>query len=447
MGDQIFPSCDAIGARRGRSLSSFSVGICVFGVLATLLVAVSAPGGAAELPALQGEVRPANILQAGLSETKAIAAPHGTLPKWSHIDLAWLPVAEAPEAAPGSPLTSYLWRGSRQIAYLTLDGKLQELRCEGRGLWTHTDLMEEPVEAPPPAPGSALTSFFWGGYKQIAYLTAEGHVHEICCNPDGSWSDADLLQQDGIVGAPNAGPDAALSAYVWRGYKQIAYLTADGHVQELRCDTSPQWTYTDLMPQPDIAATPAVSGSPLATYGSGDDKQIAYLSEDGHVHELHCDANEKWTHADVSQQTGAAAAAAGSALAACAWAGEKQIVYLTEDRHLHELRCDATGKWSHADLMEQPGIEATVAVSGSPLTGYVAGGCKQFAYLSADGHVHELSCGPSGPWTHADLMELSYMDTDFAMKGSSLSSCIWSGMIEIFYFSEGGRLQELCFKP
>ncbi len=39
--------------------------------------------------------------------------------------------------------------------------------------------------------------------------------------------------------------------------------------------------------------------SPLTSYVRGPDKQLAYLTGDGHVHELTCDQNNQWTHADL----------------------------------------------------------------------------------------------------------------------------------------------------
>ncbi len=439
-----------MGVWRRRSLASFSIGFSVFGALATLLVAVSAPGKAAELPALQGELRSGNILLADLSDSgRPTAATHEIPEGWSYVNLSWQAEVDAPAAAPGSALTSYLWKAGLQFGYLTPSGHLHELRGDTDGKWTHADLMEQPVNSEPAAPGSALTSYFWGGYKQIAYLTADGHVHEICRNPGQWWSHADLLQQAGVAGAPSAVAGSALSACVWRAYKQIVYLTADGHVQELSCDTTAKWTHSDLMQRPGIDAAPAIPGSPLATYLSGDDKQIDYLTADGHVHELRCDVNEKWTHVDVSQSAGAEAAAAvsGSSLAAAAWAGCRQIAYLTTDGHIQELGCDAAGKWTHADLMEQPGCDAAAAAPGSPLLAYVYGGCKQFAYISPDGHVHELSCGLCETWKHRDLMQEAGMNSDFAAKGSRLAFCVWGSLKQIAYLSESGQVHALGFRP
>jgi len=97
-------------------------------------------------------------------------------------------VTGAAPAMAGSALTSHIWNAYKQVAYLTPDGHVHELCCNAAGQWTHADLND--VVLPPPfapadpaANGSALTSYSWGASKQVVYFTPDGHVHEFCYTP------------------------------------------------------------------------------------------------------------------------------------------------------------------------------------------------------------------------------------------------------------------------
>jgi hypothetical protein len=48
-------------------------------------------------------------------------------------------------------------------------------------------------------------------YKQVAYLTADGHVHELFCT--GPWGQADI---SAATGAPPAAAGSPLTSYIWR---------------------------------------------------------------------------------------------------------------------------------------------------------------------------------------------------------------------------------------
>ena len=208
----------------------------------------------------------------------------------------------------------------KQVAYLTPDGHVWELTCNA-GNWTKGDLTAI-TGAPPAADGSALTSYIWPGYnyKQVAYFTPDGHVWELTCN-SGNWTKGDLTA---ITGAPSAATNSALTSYIWNGYKQVAYLTPDGHVWELTCNAG-NWTKGDLTA---ITGAPtALAESALTSYiwngDPGQDprvsaKQVAYETPDGHIQELTCVAGN-WTEADLSAITGAPGAVADALLTSYIW--------------------------------------------------------------------------------------------------------------------------------
>jgi hypothetical protein len=148
----------------------------------------------------------------------------------------------------------------KQMGYLAADGHVHELFCSLFAGWGQADITAI-TRAPAAAPGSPLTSYVWETYKQIGYLTADGHVHELFCSPATGWGQADITA---VTGAPAAAPGSPLTSYVWETYKQIGYLTADGHVHELFCSLAAGWGQADITV---ITGAPAVApGSPLISY-------------------------------------------------------------------------------------------------------------------------------------------------------------------------------------
>lgn len=78
-----------------------------------------------------------------------------------------------------------------------------------------------------------LIGYDWpvGQSKQVAYISQDHHIHELSIRKGGRWQHADLAQR---ASAPLAGSRFLVgSAWPEAGMKQVAYLTQDGHVQEL----------------------------------------------------------------------------------------------------------------------------------------------------------------------------------------------------------------------
>jgi hypothetical protein len=92
-----------------------------------------------------------------------------------------------------------------------------------------------------------IATYAWekGGTKQVVYRAADGHIHELFVAVGGSWSHADLTR---MTGAPQPAPDTAFAGYEWEagGSKQVVYLTADGHIHELFVAMGGSWSHADL---------------------------------------------------------------------------------------------------------------------------------------------------------------------------------------------------------
>jgi len=178
-----------------------------------------------------------------------------------------------------------------------------------------------------------IAAYAWekGRTKQVVYRAADGHIHELFVPVGDSWSHADLIQ---MTGAPSPDFASAYACFGWKaaGTKQVVYLTADGHLHELFVPVGGSWSHADLTqitgaprPEPDTAFTGF-------EWKAVDSKQVVYRTEDGHIHELFVSVGGSWSHADLTQITGAQSASTNSpTLAGYEWVegGSKQVVFVT----------------------------------------------------------------------------------------------------------------------
>jgi len=134
-------------------------------------------------------------------------------------------------------------------------------------------------------------------------------------------------------------------------------------------------------------------------------KQLAFVSEDGHIHELFLVAGNSWAHADLSAITQAPPAT--NVLTGYAWpeGHMKQIAYVGQDNQLHELYVEAGGSWQHVNITELAHAPITPITS---IDGYTwsIGNSKQVAYVGDDGEIRELWMPQSGNWGYANLSQM-----------------------------------------
>jgi hypothetical protein len=262
-----------------------------------------------------------------------------------------------------------------------------------------------------------LVGYAWaaGGTKQLAYFGRDNprHIHELYVGLDRPWGYADLMAG---TDARTTGVDpTVLSGYDWTvgGTKQIVYDCA--WICELYAGSA-GWSFTNLSyllwqegpPEPGWRKR-ALVGFDWPARGS---KQIAYLDDAGHVHELSVVSGGNWSHADLTAMT-SAPLNTGKQLTGFSWSAgnAKQVAYLDDAGHIHELSVVLGGNWSHADLTAMTGAAPVggLATGGLSVVGFdwPARGSKQIAYLDDAGHVHELSVVSGGNWSHADLSALT----------------------------------------
>lgn len=208
----------------------------------------------------------------------------------------------------------------------------------GQQAWTHHDLTSD-LKLPDAA-------FFANVYRskalhsiQAVYATEDGRIHELF-NAGSGWQHAELTSLAGVAkqDLPQS-PSDLIGGYAWEAgkSKQVLYWR-NGHIFEMSVSTTVKWHYEDLIKNPPTPV-PATADAVRNGYGwqHGNSKQLVFRSEDGHVHELYS-YGKGWQSADLTQLAKAPAPAAWL-INAYAWeaAAAKQVLYVGTDDHMYEL--------------------------------------------------------------------------------------------------------------
>jgi hypothetical protein len=145
-------------------------------------------------------------------------------------------------------------------------------------------------------------------------------------------------------------------------------------------------------------------------WGTGQSKQVIYLTGDGHVHQLFVRLGGSWADADwtfLAQAPLPVAFHQGipPKISAYQWdVGRSQhVVYTTDDGNIHEILFQLDGGWNLSDpnwprlILQGQLTRADLTQNQVPLpygrlAGYEwdVGETKQVAYQSSNGHISEL---------------------------------------------------------
>jgi len=309
-----------------------------------------------------------------------------------------------------SNIVGYEWPidGTKHVVYVTGDDRIHALVEKGKR-WIDTDVTQSANAPTVPLDVAIMTAYSWstGRTQQIDYVSpadSAGHIRELVQREGAAWSYEDLMAQP--TGAPSA-DGTALIGYSWRGNgtKHVVYTSGDGHIHELSAGTVGMWQYTNVTQQ---ANAPIIEGATLTSFAweAQESRYIAYISGDGHIHELAAGKDNKWQHTDVTEKTGTPDAGEDSSLVGYVWEsqGNQNLIYTTDEGRIYALTAAKDGTWKSTDLLEQ--TQAPKAF-GSALAGYVwtTGNAQQVTYMSEDGHIQELSAGTDGTWSHTDVTQ------------------------------------------
>jgi hypothetical protein len=151
------------------------------------------------------------------------------------------------------------------------------------------------------------------------------------------------------------------------------------HINELSVILGGSWSNTDLTLIPSAPA----QAIPLAGFAfeAQPSKQVVSRTMDGHIHELSLILGGSWSHADLTQITGAPPATFIGAGFALETQRSKQVIYVWPDGHIHELSVILGGSWSDADL---------TAITGAPLPRRYPSGRDPVELVTRDSRLGEI---------------------------------------------------------
>lgn len=242
--------------------------------------------------------------------------------------------------------------------------------------------------------------------KQVVYVGGDLHIHELSFDLHHAWSHADLTA---ITGAPLSSIDHYLVGYEWPdGHsKQVAYIGQDQHVHELSFELHHLWRHTDLTAITNqVAAYGAPFGLSAYAWPHEHSKQVVYVGSDLHIHELSLSRQHSWKHADLTAITGAPVPNAPVAVYISADGDSKRIDFIGADTRIYELSYHRQHR-RHADLTALAGAPLALA---NCIAGYAwrDGQSNQVVYVSSDTHIHELSAHElAHGWIDRDLTALT----------------------------------------
>jgi hypothetical protein len=134
------------------------------------------------------------------------------------------------------------------VWYIATNGDLIEFYQAFGGRWFAID--HSPAYLP--ALGLPLVGYTFdeGSSERVAYIAADGHIHEHSAQAGGFWADADLTKDTSglppAVGSPLAGYGGGWPFWTHINSEQVDYIGADGHVYDLYNVLGSDWTPADL---------------------------------------------------------------------------------------------------------------------------------------------------------------------------------------------------------
>ena len=134
-------------------------------------------------------------------------APIGT-EDWRAIELTAVPGAPAPVV--GAALTSWTDPEFQHVAYVSLNGFCVMSAQIGFEYWSIDNLTE--LTGANPTPRTALTSWVDQYFQHVMYLAEDGHIHETYAQypANENWVDGDLTH---ATGGPPPAPGSALTSW------------------------------------------------------------------------------------------------------------------------------------------------------------------------------------------------------------------------------------------
>lgn len=351
-------------------------------------------------------------------------------------------VAPASQEAVGR-VSVFDWHNTftRHVVYFDLDHHVHEIGHQELAGWYHNNLSYQ-CGAPQLARAANETpwGFAWEGDNSIhiVYIGVDTHVHELSYQRVPGWKHTDLSKQ---TKAPPA--EHGVCGFAWASDKSmhVLYVGENHHIYELRYSHDQGWRLNDLTSK---ANAPGALGAPTGFVNEqSNTMHVFYLGEkDGHIHELTLKHNEGWRHRDLTQSANAPLAGTRPYGFMSENTGKIHVVYQGHpDHHIHELHANFHEDWSHIDLTQHTGASVSI---GEPV------GCAweqyrslHIVYLGTGSHIHELRYTTQSGWKDTDLTQATA--TPLAIYPPSIHANEQRGTLQVTYIGGGDQVLEISY--
>ncbi len=263
--------------------------------------------------------------------------------------------------------------------------------------------LTERTGAPPARLDSGIAGYGWTsqGSYQVVYVGTDGNVWELYWVPGSDdfvnggllWQANNLSVRTGYTGvlAPRRGGPLAATMFQHENTEHVIYIAGDNTIRELYYDNS--WVGNDLTEA--TGAQAAAEDSPLVAFACDYEEtlHVCYMGTDGAVHEL-WRGQDGWSPDHTISNYGTTPAS-GTALAgyACEYEKTHHVVYTDVNKNITELY-RARGQWDYSLLVPGDGDSAPLPPlsTATPLAGYSTEFDKSehVIYLDEKGRVQEL---------------------------------------------------------
>jgi hypothetical protein len=276
--------------------------------------------------------------------------------------------------------------------------------------------------------------------------------------PGQAWADADLTAV-----AHSEWPGGAPRGVFPRGYVRadgvaaVVYLGitpdgqhTDGRLHELALLGGRDWTHFDLTQE--AGAPPGGDyGGALKAYVRGDGiTAVVYVGNDRRIHELALLGAQSWRHFDLNAATPTGETGQLYLDAYVRADGTTAVVYQGEDDHVHELALVGGTDWRHFDLTKRATAPTPAPASNvTGVTAYVRGdGLSAVVFRGEDSHMHELALVGGTHWEHFDLTAAAAARGTPAPPGHSQRAYVRAdGISAVVYNSVGdNHIHELALR-
>ena len=241
------------------------------------------------------------------------------------------------------------------------------------------------------------------GRPEAYYVGTDQHVHQLYF--DGTtWHTSDISF---VTGAPNVASGGNVTSMVntITNAPEVWYIGGDQHVHEIIWNSVTGWATYDLSMQAGAPPAALAGGLTILVDTLNNRNEAYYIGTDTHVHQLYWVNGVGWFTSDMTNVTGAPAAASGSGITSLmdTLTSQLEIYYVASTQHVWQIGWTAPRGFFTLDVSGT--IGAPNAASGTTLTALVDSldsGLEVY-YSGSDQHTHQLQWTTANGWRQFDV--------------------------------------------